>query len=91
MKTLCKECRFLEETVFSNNKGKSYCKKLYLSLREYAIRCRHFQPVNQPAIEDMYQSAWILTKSRQAGYVSPTLNFDEPEDGVRRHVRETDK
>ena len=90
-KTLCQDCRFLERTVFDGNKGKAYCKKLYERLKSYAIKCRHFQDINQPTLDDMYASAWILTKSRKAGYVSPTLIFDEPKnDEVRRHVKDED-
>ena len=93
VKTLCQNCRFLESTEFVGGRGKAYCKKLYQFLHSYAVRCRQYQDIRQPSLDDMYQSAWILTKSKQAGYMSPTLNFDAPKEGsdVRRNVNDSDR
>ena len=84
--SLCKGCRFFEYADFESGKTYAYCKKLFIHLRSSAIHCRYFQPKNQPSIDDMYSGAWILTKSKEAGYLSPTLGFSEPE---KRRIRRT--
>ena len=91
MKTLCNNCYYLEQVDFGDGRGKSYCRKLFEHLKNYAIRCRHYQPINQPSLNDMYQSAYILTKSKKIGYITPQLTFDEPEDKVRRHIDDGDR
>ncbi|MEK6886217.1 MAG: hypothetical protein AABW88_00110 [Nanoarchaeota archaeon] len=91
-KTLCQDCRFLDKTIFKNKTGRAYCRKRYENLSSYAIACRQYQSLSEPSLDDMYKSAWIITKSNKAGYVSPSFEFDKPEkEHIRRHYEEEDR
>ena len=88
---LCGNCRFLDQAVFQSGQQRRYCSKFYVELKSEAIICKWYQPTDQPSLQDMYNSAWIITKNKKAGFVKSECNWDIPKgDEIRRHYRNPD-
>lgn len=75
---LCESCAKFIRVNFKNGSSVSRCRVLDKDIRSSAIQCRSYVMRNSISIDDMYRMAWILSKTRQPGFMTSEATFKQP-------------